>query len=1054
MFQDEFNKVEITNEKQLKRVEFGKTQAAEFTSKKENAIPEGDLNEKYVGKTIKKVTEINVDYVNKVPTHASQTVVTNSTTATSAGAAAASTAVAASTVAVVAIATVTGISAALHDYQVDFQTFLISSNELKYELTVIDKNQSDEYLSYEESGMPYNEPISEDIEEDDPLKSAPFLLRVFDDEYDEYQPVWYYQNSGIFDRLQLGHTYNITLTENRYGGETLFQDAFTTFTNTKFDSFSISGSCDIEDNYFEVEMQFVDETESFSDFALVLFDPENPERTSFTYPLEKQAGLQFVTTTDSDQTPLIDYTKEWGYRFSYKDNGEIVNYDEGTVSFFDWLGRESIFRELVFDKTANFIENSITVTLDYKDDFGWYEDFMLNITMIPSNSQNPDGTGSDGQDDYFTQEIPLTAINQAQKIVLDEYEIYVRDDYFKYTYSLTCNYRGVETVLAEETTPFTFTDNSGGISEFYRFVFTKEANFLDNTFKVTLDYKDDFGSYDSFKLSLFPNGVNAQYDFNLENTTEEQTLTFDPQLHYNFSFDYEYTYYLTCYYNFEEKELDSSDEFFTFTDISGGVSEYRGITFTGLYEMSTGQAPVQLDYQDDFNYLSNFVLHVSNPIVEQPGGGPNPFRANSGEPLSENDYPYEIPLEKTLEVQYIELYESGIPTSAEAEFTYAVTYQYRGEEQAPVIYESKIVFDDPDATSEVTGITFVNGEANFNERSFVVELNFQDDFGYFSDFSLQIWDDTNGGWVEKELDYTTDPQTVVIDEFDEEQYVYPVDIVSGSLTYNLVYVSSETGDPAAQYFFDTPQPVSFTNSLKSEFYGLDTTFDFTELSSDTYSEYRLPFRFDMVNDAEYFSVPELYITSLNNEEEVLATISFQNETMHSNWQYGSFSPNGSFTIEELTNGDEYNVVVACYEKESYDGAEQRNIKFSEPHSFTLNQKQEICGIEMANYIVYGEWKGYATLVGNGDFTTLENGQIIFESTDDGTVLTYNLTLTEFLEFDLLSPRERTTTEQFINDYFSYPVNITFAYKDPTSGETITMDCYTNYLFQISNQLTN
>ena len=125
MVRDEFNKVEITNDKQLKGVEFGKTQKVEFTAKQENEAPEGDLNEKYVGKTIKKETEINVDYINKVPTHATQTVVTSSTTATTAAAATATTAVVASTVAVVAVATATGISIALHDYKFTFEEFVI-----------------------------------------------------------------------------------------------------------------------------------------------------------------------------------------------------------------------------------------------------------------------------------------------------------------------------------------------------------------------------------------------------------------------------------------------------------------------------------------------------------------------------------------------------------------------------------------------------------------------------------------------------------------------------------------------------------------------------------------------------------------------------------------------------------------------------------------------------------------------------------------------------------------------------------------------------------------
>ena len=1177
MIQDEFNKVEITNDKQLLKVEFGKTQKVEFTSKKENEIPEGDLNEKYVGKTIKKVTEVNVDYVNKVPTHATQTVVTTATTATSAGAAAAATAVTASTVAVVAIATATGISVALHDYHYEFQTFLISSNELKYGLTVFDNNDKTTYLSYEES----DEPSSSDLEED-PFDTAPFVLRVFNSEYSDSKPIFYHEeNYGVFEGLELNETYSITLTENRYGGETIYKDAFKTYTNTEFKSFNITGDCDMEDNFFEVNMEFVDESDLFSNFSITLFDPELPEEINYTFAIKKQTGNQYITTLDENENPIIDYTRPWNYKFSYISDGKTIEFDSGTVTFRDWLDRISTFNKLVFDKTADFVENTIKVKLDYRDDFGWYknfklvfsmtptesvvpgdgtgieeepytfeiplsadsdqeqtislneyqvfaydsnfkytyrlicdyrdvetvvaeettpfvftdslnrvsrfnqfvfdktanfidnsfqvrldyqddfnwfEDFVLKVTMIPSENGDEDGSDQP-EEEYYSFEVPLDSKTTVQEIVGNEYEMYVRDTYFEYTYSLSCMFHGVETILEEETTPFGFTDNSGGVSKFNGFEFSKEANFITKSFKVTLDYQDDFGDFEDFKLTLYPNGVNAQYDFALQKTTEEQTLTFDSEEHYLFSMDYEYSYVLTCfdYFKYEEVELDRSENEFTFTDISNGRAEFNGVTFTGQYQISSGKAPVQLDFVDDYgDYLSDFVLHLSAPIINQPGGEePNPIKplyANTGDAISVDDYPFTFNLDATTEVQYINLYSSEIPTSLDAKYTFAITYKRHGVDQEPYIGEQQIEFNDPDAASEVTGITFVNGEANFNDRSFMVELNYQDDFGYFDRFTLQIWDDTNGGWVERELDKTTEPQRVVIDDFDYEEYIYPVDIVEGSLTYNLTYTSSETGDPATQYLFESPQPLSFTNSLKSEFYGLDTTFDITEVSSDFYTEYRLPFRFDMINDAEYFSAPELYVTSVDDEDEILATFAFQNETMDSGWQYGSFTPdsNSGFTLEQLTNGDEYNLVVACYEKDGYNGSDSRVIKYSEPHSFTLNQNQEVCGIEMSNYIVYGDWKCNFSPVGNGDFTTFENCQIIFESTEDGTVLTYDLTLAESVEIDLLSPKDRTTTEQFIDDFFSHSVNVTFKYSKPGSEEIITLDCFSNFSFWISN----
>ena len=1042
MIRDEFNNVEITNDKQLLKVEFGKTQAAEFTSKKENPVPEGDLNEKYVGKTIKKETEVNVDYINKVPTHATQTVVQSTTTATGAAAATATTAVAASTVAVVAIATVTGISAALHDYKYEFKSLIISSNELRYELVVYDALQSEEeyYLSFEDQDQ---EPYEEGREEG---SSAPFKLRVYNKNYDSTQYLWSYStNYGSFDHLTLGDTYNIVISENRYGGEEIFSDTFTTFVNSTITNFTLYPYADFELGTFDYSLDYVDDDDSISEIALEFYYPEETERAITSFSLEKETGYKTVSTRNgSDQATTISLDEELGYRLSYMRGNESCTYTEGTIKFEDYAGRKTEFRSFTLDREANFIDNSITVQLDYEDGFRYYSDFRLELTLVPEEDQ------SAGQDDYYSQEIPLAATTDPQTIVLNEYEMYVRDSYFKYTYRLLSNYRGALTVLAEETTPFSFTDNSGGITEFRDFVFTKEANFLDNTFKVRLDYQDDFNSLFNFVLTLYPDGVNAQYDFYLEATTEEQTCAFNENQHWNFSFDYEYSYTLS-YYDDHGQQTIQSEENFIFTDISGGISEFRGVAFDGNYVMSTGLAPIQLNYQDDFGYLSNFVLRLFGPIAEGNGDDPNPFRAGGSDVPSVEDYPYEIPLEKTTEVQYVNLYENDINASSEGSFLYAVTYDYKNQPAEPIECSSPIVFNDPDALSEVRGITFVNGEANFNDRYFFVQLDFQDDFGYFDNFALQVRDTTNGGWVEKELDKTTEPQKVTIDEFDYEEYIYPVDIVEGTLTYNLVYTSSETGDPATQYFYDTEPSLSFVNSLKSEFYGLETSFDFTQEEAD--GECRLPFRFDCVNDAEYLSVPEIYFTPVEDEEEILATISFQNETMTNGWQYGSFSPypGNDFTIEDLTNGDEYNVVVACYEKDGYNGAEQRVTKYCEPHVLTLNQKQEIYSVGVERYITAGNWEIYSTIFANGDIGSFSNCQLTIESEDGEITLIYDIEeVGEYNTIALMSPKNRTATEQLLMEVFGNPVNITFKYSKPGSDDIITIDCYSNYLFWISN----
>ena len=178
MRSDEFNKIEITNEKLTSGLEFGKTQKAETTPQKENKLPEGELNEKYVGKTIRKQTEVNVQYVNKTtaPAHGATTV-TSSTTASSIAATTATVATAASVVAVAAVAVGTGVSVAMHKYDYKFNSFVVGVDSLTCDLLIMDDNRPD--------GEPYErysyiEENDREVEEDETSvkeEEKPFVLR-------------------------------------------------------------------------------------------------------------------------------------------------------------------------------------------------------------------------------------------------------------------------------------------------------------------------------------------------------------------------------------------------------------------------------------------------------------------------------------------------------------------------------------------------------------------------------------------------------------------------------------------------------------------------------------------------------------------------------------------------------------------------------------------------------------------------------------------------------------------------------------------------------------
>ena len=1170
MIQDEYNKVEITNEKQLLKVEFGKIQKTEFTAKKENDIPEGDLNEKYVGKTIKKVADVNVDYINKVPTHGAQTVVTGATTATSVGAAAASTAVAASTVAVVAIATVTGISIVQHDYKVDFKSLLVSANEIRYELSVIDRKDEKTYLNYYEESPkgainlragdeePVSEDISSDSESDSKKEIAPFTLRVYNSDYDATQDIWYHEvNSGVFTNLTLGNNYSIVLTENRYGGEVLFSDTVVARDNFSFFDFDISGAADFVEGTFDIYADFVDDKKEMSDFLIEFYNPEFPDEIVASFAPSVIKGEQSISYLDNDQMPIFDITEDWSYRFSYVINDEQISFKENKVTFFDKYGRESRFKNFVFDKTANLETNVISVSLDYIDQLNYFQDFVFVLTTVTQDGDEQitedysfplekttdiqtidtmsdkqlslseeaykftyrlecqnrgytdvlvkettpftftdslgrksefnqlifNKTGNfitnnfnltldyvdqfnyfqdfvfilttvsqDGEEQYYDDhEFPLEKTTEVQTInTMDGNEIPLDSDWYQFTYRLECQYRGYTKVLVEETTPFKFTDNSDGVSIFNEFIFPKTADFLDYTFPITLDYQDDFSYYDGFELQLLPIGYNAEFNFSLEATTEQQTVSIDLEYeHYGFSFDYEYSYKLTAYRKGELVILAQSEDNFTFTDTSGAISDFIGLTFTGAYTISTGEAPVQLSYQDDFGYLSNFVLTLTGHFDDGTGG------QQSGD-----DPTYEISLEETTEVQHFNLYENEIPTT-DFTYTYSLSYDYRGETRTPIVDEP-VTFDDPNAVSEVNGITFVNNEANFESRSFVVQLDFQDDYGYYDNFLLIIKDSVNGGTSTKSLDKKTTEQKVTINEEDynedTQEWYYPVDIVDGTLTYNVSYTDYSTQSQEPVYLYETYQPLSFADSRKSEFYGLESSFDFSLVDSGSYQEYRLPFRFDAVNDLGCIGPIDFYIA--DDEENILASISFPNEVVDSDWQFGSLTLNQDVTVEEITNGEEYNVIVRgdYYDLETEET--ETRYYYNEKHAFTLNQKNEICGMYVSNYLSAGDMNLSVGAVFNGDTSLFSDGQFVIEFAD-GTKLLYTWNVvSEYMGIDVLDPDDVTITEEEFEELLSKgPISVYFNYCILTpsqsgtgydKGDLITIICCRDMDIEISH----
>ena len=606
MRNDEFNKIEITNEKQTSGFEFGKTQKLEATFQKDNKLPEGELNEKYIGKTIRKHTEANIQYENKAmaPTHGSTTV-TSATTASNVAATTATVVTAASVVAVTAVAVGTGISVALHNYDYRFNSFKVTSDALYYELLVVDLN--DEKRADGEPYEEYDQPNEEDREDE---KNAPFTLRVYNDYYDYSVPTYYDFNWGEFTSLKPEQQYHIVLSENRFGGETIFDEQFTTLKEetrvSEFRGISWDKTCNFLTMMMNVKLDYQDDYDRFSDFKF------NLKSEVMTADAPNEISYDLVKTTEEQQIQLnsnqsFNLVNTYDYTFTYLDEGIEVTAESGSVHFEDNSGAESKFNRFIFDKTANFINRTFDVQLDFVDDFNVYDNFVLSFYMTYEE---------EGKTiiDERSEDISLQKTTDVQTIDLDGIEIMLSSDYY---YKLTCNYYNELTVLDEGYV--TFTDTSGAVTEFRELIFDKKANFDTRTFEVQLDYQNDLGYLYGFQFTLTDLTTSEERTYYLQETTDVQTITVDEVQEY---IDDDPVYYIDIvnhrlsysfkYMNQDQEVVVVSGEEFKFKNSL--TSTFQGIdtSYDFVSELVDGpfHLPMRFLYDDAAHVYQSFSVKV------------------------------------------------------------------------------------------------------------------------------------------------------------------------------------------------------------------------------------------------------------------------------------------------------------------------------------------------------------------------------------------------------------------------------------------------------------
>ena len=569
MIKDEFNQIKASNDAEAKGSEFGPIQNSEFSENGEMHLHRSaynpNLTKKASNPTNIESSATTGEVVSSAASEATVTTVTASASASTVAATSVSVVAVASTVAITAISVATGISVALHDYQYKLNSFIVSSDQVSYEIFITDLKLKDSDFEYER------------YEDKPDLESQTFKLHVYNANYDKTDELWLGTNWGEFTGLTLGDTYNIVLSENRYGGKVLFEETFTTVTKSYFSSFSLYSEADFVNNAAYVWLDYIDENNAYSNFTLSLSN----DSETYAFPIQNTSGSQTIYLIDEEGNK-IDLSEPYHYVFSYEDNGKKVIFKEDDISFYDISGGVTDFYSLYIENEIDFKENEFVVRLDFRDDYDYYSNFVLTLT----------------NDDGYSIDLELDKTLDDQIIYAAEYDISFE---IPYTYTLTCLNNGVRETL--ETGELSFVNIAPDISEFYGLIFTKYANFLDRSFELELDYQDDYEVFSDFQFIINDLETKQSKVFTLEKTTEIQTITVEEYTTNDGTGETEYLV-----------DIVSHNLTFTFQYFDERIGDYvvvhdeESLTFTNSLQSTFDHIDCEFDLMQDLEYPDIYLL--------------------------------------------------------------------------------------------------------------------------------------------------------------------------------------------------------------------------------------------------------------------------------------------------------------------------------------------------------------------------------------------------------------------------------------------------------------
>ena len=795
---DEFNSVKITNEgEKFSPIEFGSTQNSEFTFFSENKRNAGrdelnaTTNKNNENVKLGKKQTNNNDLIDKAIQNATSSSAAASSASSSASAAAtsssvASTVVGATVVAIATIGTTIGITAiSNNNASVKFEYFNIGETYVDYFLILEDTND------------------------------APFKIWVENPVFKASKELMEGGNEGFFEGLSFNTSYRIYVKEDTDSGKIIFDSNFTTRESQMhqpwFSDIYFSQDGNYLDYTFGVTLSFFDPSDYYDNFVLTMYDTRRADVKSKSFELEKTTDEQILSGLNETGEVVLDIRNaSFTYVLTYTAGGEEVELSsDEPISFGDSSNAKSEVYSVSVSDYADIEMGTIEVTIDYDDDFGILDNFVLHLVDV----------------EEVTADISLAKTSDTQTI-----NVYVGDDAYvslmdEVSITFTYTKEGIEQEPIDlgskafiDTTPVI---NGVTVNEL--------ADFVNNTFTVQLDYVDALDKIKDLTLVMSGNDYidgDFSYEIPLEKTLETQTIDFD-----DYDSEHSKRFRNLGFFFVLNWKLDGEPEVYDYTvnvdelhfqDSEGRSTEVRDITINPVADFITYEFTVQIDMDNPFDIVDRVQLYLSN---------------------GQSTHTFE--LEATTEEQTLcgKIDDEVVLNIRDGTFDYMFSYYVDdnlGQTNGQVTFENGNTSYEP----SITGVS-INPYANFYNDSFDVTLTIDDELNEISDITLHMTSLTNTQDGAQEFDINLE-KTNATQEILASEYSLNLANPDG---YSFVVNYSNKG----QLIEGLSGSVTFQTD--EQFIALET--DFTYYESD--GSYYMPLRLNYRDTSQVYREFALYI---------------------------------------------------------------------------------------------------------------------------------------------------------------------------------------------------